>query len=469
MKTMKRLLLALVLLVLCCTLAACQKKAEPADAANTQTPMENTASANGNPDDVMLTMGDFTLTRAKYESYLKTLTDYYTNYGFDMTDEGMVNSLKGFALQTGIEYGVMDLKLAELGLTLTEAEKEEVIANARVEWESVVEEGLAYYGLTAESTEEERNNLTVSVLAELESMGYTAEAYIEDAVTLAGYDRIYEYASKDAAVSQEEVVAYYNSLVEADKAAYENDAAAYEQAEYMNQMYVMYGMTDYAVPIYYKPAGYRQVTHILLEVDEELLTAYTDLQAAYEEQQLAKEEGTEVTGEEVTADEIENARLAILASVQPKVDEINQRLDGGESFAALIPEYTSDPGMNTAETVAIGYEVHMDSVNWATEFRDQAFTVSNIGDVTAPVVSDYGVHILQYVGDVPGGPVELTEEMEASFTTMLLSSKRDEMYYDTLQKWVEAIDVVYSEEAKAILADAEAANAAAAVEGEAAE
>ena len=451
MKMMKRLLLALVLVALCCALAACQKSEPAATTQNTQAPaVSATAEPAGNPDDVMLTVGTYNLTRAQYENYLRTLQDYYGNYGYDVSDPELQAMLKQFALQTGVEYAVMDQKLIELGLALTEEEKNAAVEQAKADWAATIEDGLAYYGLTAESTEEERANLLVTVLADLESKGYTEESYQEEAVMYAGYDKLFAHTTKDITVTDEEVVNYYNALVENDKALYENDAANYEQVQYMNQMYAMYGMADYATEIYYKPAGYRLVTHILLEADEALLTAYTDLQAAYEEQQNAAEEG-ETAATPVTADEVENARLAILANVQPKVDEINQKLAEGATFAELIPLYTTDPGMMDEASIAAGYEVHMDSVNWVIPFRDQAFTVNNIGDVTAPVVTDYGVHIIQYVADVPAGPVELTDELQASFKAELLAEAQNSAYYAAIDEWINASTVVYSDEAQAML------------------
>lgn len=458
MKMMKRLLALVMMLAICCTLTAC-KKDEAAAVTPTEAPAATETSATGNPDDVLVTVGEEKITRADYETYLATLNNYYTNYGYDVTDPSISTMLQQFALQTGVEYAVMNQKVTELGLDLTEDEKAAAIADAKAQWEAAVADGLSYYGITEESTEEERASTTVSVLAELESMGYTEESYQADAVKYAAYDKLYAEVTKDVAVSEEEVIDHYNTLIETDKAIYENDAAAYEQAQYMNQMYAMYGMSDYVTPVYYKPAGYRLVTHILLEADEALLTAYSELQATYEEQQNTLEEGGEVTETLVTAEEVENARLAILANVQPKVDEINQKLAEGKTFAELIPEYTTDPGMKDELSISTGYEVHMDSTNWVIPFRDQAFTVDNIGDVTAPVVTDYGVHILQYVGDVPSGPVELTEELKAEFQETLLLSAKDNVYYTEIDKWIAAANATYSAEAQAIL-DAAAAAAA---------
>ena len=121
MKMMKRLLLALVLVALCCALAACQKSEPAATTQNTQAPaVSATAEPAGNPDDVMLTVGTYNLTRAQYENYLRTLQDYYGNYGYDVADPELQAMLKQFALQTGVEYAVMDQKLIEQASTLWE-------------------------------------------------------------------------------------------------------------------------------------------------------------------------------------------------------------------------------------------------------------------------------------------------------------------------------------------------------------
>ena len=464
MNKMKRLLALVMMLAICCTLTACKKEEAAAPApteapASTETASTETAAV-GNPEDVMVTIGNATVTRAEYDEYLTTLNSYYTNYGYDVTDATISAMLKQFALQTGVEYAVMDQKVIEMNLSLTEDEKTAALADAKTQWDATISDGLTYYGITEESTEDEKAATLVTVLAELEGMGYTEESYQADALQYAAYDKLYAELTKDVTVTDEDVVNHYNSLIESDKALYENNAAGYEQAQYMNQMYQMYGMSDYVTPIYYKPAGYRLVTHILLEADETLLTAYAELQATYEEQQNTLEEGGEVTDTLVTAEEVENARLAILANVQPKVDEINQKLAEGKTFAELIPEYTTDPGMQDEASIAAGYEVHMDSTNWVTPFRDQAFTVSNIGDVTAPVVTDYGVHILQYVADVPGGPVELTDDLKASFQESLLISAKDNAYYGAIDQWMADANAVYSEEAQAILDAAAAAQAA---------
>ena len=207
MKMMKRLLAALLLLAMCCTLAACEKDTAVTPAA-TDAGSEVVQPA-GNPDDVMLTVGEQALTRAQYEGYLRTMTNYYGNYGYDVTDAALLAMLKYFALKTGVEYLVMDQKLAELGLSLTEDEKTAVTVEAREQWNATVADGLAYYGITETSTEEERAATMLNVLTELEGNGYTEESYLEDALSYAAHDKLYEHATQNITVTEEQIVAYY--------------------------------------------------------------------------------------------------------------------------------------------------------------------------------------------------------------------------------------------------------------------
>ncbi len=213
-----------------------------------------------NPDDVMITVGTEIVTRAEYEDTLETLTSYYSDSGYDMTTPSLAALLKETALKTCMEDAVMDQKIAEMGLALTEDEKISVIANAKAQWDSIIADGLAYFGITEDSTEEERIATTTKMLVELESEGFTARSYQADALANAAYSKLYNVITKDVTVSDEDVVTYYNSLVEADKAKYENDAAAYEQVQSMNQLYAMYGMADYITPLYYTPTGPVELT-----------------------------------------------------------------------------------------------------------------------------------------------------------------------------------------------------------------
>ncbi len=430
MKMLTRLMALAMALMMCC----CMALAEPA------------------ADDVMLTVNGTPVTRAQYENHLAILTDYYASAGYDTTDASLAAMLQQWALQTGVEYAVMDQLVAEKGLALSEADKAAAADSARTQWEAVIADGMEYYGITDESTEEERASALLSILAELEAAGYTEESYIEESITYAAYDKLYAVLTEGVTVSEEDVIAYFNNLVEADKAQYEGNAAAFEQTQQMNQLAMMYGLTDYYTEVYYQPSGYRAVNHILLiPEDETLVTTYSELQATYEEQQLTLEEGGELTGEAVSAEQVEAARLAILAAVQPTIDEINGKLEAGEAFNDLIPLYGQDPGMSDPAAIAEGYQVHMDSIMWDPVFTNAAMSIAAVGGVSEPVVGMNGVHIVHYDHDVPAGGIELTEEMKSYFQEALLASDQDEVYYAAIEAKVGEAVIEYSEEAKTIL------------------
>lgn len=396
------------------------------------------ALAQGSPDDVLATVNGTPVTRAAYDAYLTQLQDMYASYGYDVTDPTIAAVLSQIALESVVEYAVLDGVVAANSLELTEEELADYAQIAREDFYLQVDQIVdqyGEYGLADISTEAGRAAVMLEVLSQLEAAGVTEASYIADAQTHAVYDKVYAWVTADVTVTEEEVRAHYDSLVEADRIAYANDVVAYEGMQENNQYALMYGMTEYYVDLYYVPEGYRVVTHILLEADDTALANYTAVNAT---------PGS-------TPEQIEEARNAVLASVQADVDEIYARIEAGESFNALIPEYTMDPGMMDEASIAAGYQVHAQSTRWVIPFRDAAFTVDHIGDVTAPVVTDYGVHLICYVADLPGGPVPYTDDVRALLTEALLEPQQTAVYQEALNGWKAEAEIVYSDEAQAIL------------------
>lgn len=393
------------------------------------------ALAETTPEDVLATVNGVPVTRAAYELELRMLQDEYGAYGYDVTDEMIDGVLRQMAMLTCVEYALLTEKVVSENLQLTDEEKADAAQEAREYWQMNVDDALAYYGVTEETPEEERAAVLLQVLAGFEADGYTEESFINEAITFAGYEKVYQWAVKDVAVPEEEVRAYYDELVAADQVAYANDVNAYETMQDNNQMYLMFGMTDYYVDLYYMPEGYRRVTHILLTADDAVQDAYNA---------LASDAAADPAA-------LEAARAAVVADVQPTLDEINALLEAGESFASLIPLYTQDPGMSNEAAIAAGYLVHPQSTKWVTEYRDAAFTVNQPGEVTAPVVTANGVHILQYVADVPGGPAPYTDDVRALLHEQLLSGQQAEAYGKAVTAWMDSAEIVYAEEMQELM------------------
>ena len=410
-------------------------------------------------------------------AYNNLIAQYGTYY--DMSQQANIDLFRAVAMENQIVESLLGQKAVEFGvskLTAEEAAAEEAAADA--DWEAALENYIGYYftDLTEESSDEDKAAAREAAVTYYNAAGYTQESLREDYKHYAVMTKVQDLMVQDATVTDEEVEAYYQELVAADKELYENDIAAYvEYNNYVDQMAMyamMYGSASDMEYAWYKPEGIRAVKHILLPVDEELMNAYTDLQARFEEQAAAEitEEAAEETEEEaaepVTEAMINEAEGAILASLADKIEEINQKINDGADFDALIAEYgvdaegnPSDPGMVSEPYMTSGYEVSAASSNYVPEFVEASMSIESVGGVSAPYVSSYGVHIVKYLADVPGGPVEMNDAQREVKRAQLLSDKQNELYNTTIDKWLNDSVVEYAGIVPS-LAELEAAQAA---------
>ena len=398
---------------------------------------------------------------------IKYWRNYYlyqlANSGYDTSNAEMLDIVNRYALYNTMRFEMIRQKAAELGFDqLSDEEKASMEEEARTIWEEAVTSYMQ--NITDESTDDERAAARAEAVAVLESYGYEEESYIAECissqVTNLLISRMTAYLSEGLEVTDEEVQAHFDELVEADKAKYEGKIGNYE-------IYTQY----YQQPSYYTPEGYRGISHILLKVDETLLNTWKDITARFEEQEKAEaapeeapaEEASDATAAEpaeptdtpaptaepVTEEMVEAAKQAILDSVQPTVDEIMAKLEDGASFDDLILEYGTDPGMQNEATRAAGYPVHKESVLWDPAFTAGAIALEKVGDVSEPVLGQYGVHILYYLRDIPGGAVELTETMKNQFREEMLENKRSTVLNTALEQWMDEAEIVYTEAGEA--------------------
>ena len=394
------------------------------------------AAAEVSDADVLVTVNGTEITRGEILDIASNLLYNYSQQGYDTSDQSLVSYVSSIAVEFAIQYALLDQQAALLGYDqFTDDERAAIEADANAQWTEIVDMYVSYYGgLTAESTEEDKIAARAEVISLLETNGYSYDILLDTLLENATYERLEADMVAGAAVTEEDVQAYYEELIAQDEAQYANDAASYE---YMTQYY---GETAY-----YTPAGYRGIIHILLEVDEALLSEYQGLAAALEEQENA-EEGIETTEEPVTQEQVDAAKAAILASVQPTIDDINTRMQSGESFETLITEYGTDPGMLDPANLINGYAVHMDSIVWDPAFTNAAFSIENIGGWSEPSLGSYGIYIAYYLRDIPAGPVELTEDLKNDLQAELLAQKENELFTAKLNEWYEAAEITYSEE-----------------------
>ena len=186
----------------------------------------------------------------------------------------------------------------------------------------------------------------------------------------------------------------------------------------------------------------------------EAIGTYVDADALYDLQTRQSEIAAELENPTETTDaEALNAELgqidetiaALIAPLLEKADEIYARLDAGEDFFALMAEYGEDPGMQQDPFMTNGYYVSADSVMWEPAFRDSAMALEKEGDVSEPVLTGYGIHLILHGGELTSGPVPLDDVREAIEATAL-DEARQTAYSAAVEAAMAAADItVYPE------------------------
>ena len=137
--------------------------------------------------------------------------------------------------------------------------------------------------------------------------------------------------------------------------------------------------------------------------------------------------------------ELQSLQNAALKKLQPTVDAIVARYNAGESFDALMEQYNEDPGMDEGSMAYLGYTISPNNTDYYDEFADAAMALTERGQLSDPVLTTAGVHILrmEYTAD---------EEAEIPYETVksLVKTKADakvqeEHWENTLTAWMEEV------------------------------
>lgn len=262
----------------------------------------------------------------------------------------------------------------------------------------------------------------------LHRSGCTVDGLYQTAVRYAGYDRLYAAITDAVVLSDEEVQAYYlEHHAEPDRALFEDDIEQYER--YTG----VYGQT-----VYYIPDGYRAVSQIFLSFPEDVLSEIDVCRSKMEIIRNSLEDAAEAE-RHLLIGEMDNLQAQILSirekalpRLQGTLDEIQEKLAAGESFDSLIALYGEDEEMLDCPQ---GYMVHAQSIVYEAEFCDAAMALKQIGDVSEPVVTNSGVHLIRYLSDVPEGMVELSGDAFEAMAQEAAQTRKDEVFQAAMDEW----------------------------------
>ena len=226
----------------------------------------------------------------------------------------------------------------------------------------------------------------------------------------------YAFIADGVSVSESELRAAYDERCAAQKAAYAQSPAQFERAMLENEI------------VCFIPDGARRIRHILILAD-------TDDQAALSELLAQK---TDANAAEI------DAQIATLAApLLERADMLRARLDAGESFASLMAEYRDDPRIRPSPFTGgeYGYVAESGCV-WDDALRAAALALTETGDVSAPVVTPLGVHLIQHAGDMTAGAVDF-ESVRIRLEEELTAQARERAYEDRVAALSDMADIVW--------------------------
>lgn len=179
-------------------------------------------------------------------------------------------------------------------------------------------------------------------------------------------------------------------------------------------------------PTQYTREGFRgQVDQFVNSIKEDTGYTESDLRVMIRKQ-LLKEKVTEaITADLATSGEQVWVRH-ILVATEEEAKQVIDRLNKGESFAELAKELSTDTG--SAQNGGL-YD-WFGPGKMVAPFEEAAYAL-NVGEISQPVKTDYGYHVIQLLG-----------KENRPFTQEQIDSARTKAYDDWLTQAKEAADVV---------------------------
>jgi peptidyl-prolyl cis-trans isomerase D len=262
-------------------------------------------------------------------------------------------------------------------------------------------EQLRNAGVSAASYQEQlRQQLTLSHLQDgIATSTFVTQAQVKDVARLAAQKRTFEYLRLpvkpmiESAVIADEAIAQYYSAHQADFMSEEKLSIEYVE---LNKAALVGA----------------------IRVDE------ADVRAAYD-QEIA-------TFKPVI--ERHAAHILIAAekdgSQQKKIDTITERLSKGTDFSVLAKEYSSDEG-SASQGGDVGFTA---GDTFVAEFEQALAALQNTGDVSAPVKTEFGYHIIKLLEQrETSAPVfekrkpELETQLKQAQVNVVFSEKLDQL------------------------------------------
>lgn len=325
------------------------------------------------------TVGDQEVTVTQLENSYLSGSSYASMYGYDTSTEEGVTQYRDYLLDNLISSAMKVYQAKLAGITLTNEELAAAKATAQQNYDDTVasfEQQAEQAGAT--NVEAYAKTLfTKALVANKTTVKKLQADMLQDAIDNTLVSKHKTALLEGVTMTDEEHSAKYAEVLASQKEQFDATPSDY----FTFETYAQYG---YNAPPVYVPAGFFRVRHILV-------------------------------ADEITA------------------NMIKEKIDAGEDFEALLAEYGTDPGMQS-DANAAGYLVG-EGASFVEPFLNAALALAKDGDVSAPVESDYGWHIIKRVSTEPAHEIPY-EDVKAAFDLYEQSLYSEQYYADIVSKWV---------------------------------
>lgn len=390
-----------------------------------------TVNTQRDQNQVVATIGD---TKILKKDALARYEISASQYGISSTTSSdTVTSLKKNILDEMVETEVIWQIAKQKGLEqkLTDAEKTEVEKN----YSDTIDYIKTQY-TSAESTSTPTSTASVTSTPSAADLDdFVDEFFAEYGYTKETYKQ-YLYVSKYEEMLQTDVEAEITDVSDEDlKAAYQSELTTqkknFDAAEASTSTSSSTTSYEYyeenGKVIVYAPSGLAYYKHILIAFPSDISTQIETVQ-----------KDTTLSDDQVT-EKVEALKTQGYAQIQSKADEVLSKVKAGEDFDTLIATYGEDPGMTSDTYKTTGYLLGKQS-SFVTEFKTASLALSNVGDTSELVKSDYGYHIIKKISVLASGEKSY-DEVKDALKTQVLQEKKSDHWDETLESWKKELNV----------------------------
>ena len=382
-----------------------------------------------------------------YSQYYPQFSNACAYYGISEDDEINSAFVKQMVLDGLVETEIMSQAYEDNGyFNLSEQQLAQIEEDVQSEIDMILE---YYYSTDMESElgEDYTQNEYETVKAKYEQKALSDYGYSKEDIIKYYKMEIAEEAARadlvgDIEPTEQQVRAKYDEEVALAKESAENDPSYYEH------------ILSEGLPVYYAPEGIRNVRHILIKFDDEILSAIDALK---------------YDGYNKAADMLKESALAGIAD---KAQDVLQKIKSKEmSFKEAIDEYNEDTAMpeegypvaavekirellNKTEADEISFKEAVDEYNtyieennitpsYVTEFSFGAISLKSAGDITL-VGTDFGYHIIEYFNDTAAGTADFESVRQQLYDSLSETLKQDR-WDEIVKGWKDLAVVEYTE------------------------